>query len=385
MWRGRCPCWPSDSDSEGRVRPRCRAALRSQRHLFSPTRVACDTAPDYDDDSEEERHFLWKIWRSSSTREVPSPTRQTIKSCTPRRRPVLSRGAPKACAAALLLMGLTAFAAISLAQKAQPSESELAKRPSGLTAKELLGSTQLTSAATQALLETVRQQETWQISLRAIPQNEKDLVRHTVEDTFATIRKAVETAGLAEELDSFALTEGQLDAFLSTMQHMADTRIQEIGSSLADAFGRYFQLEGTSAGKEGLKLHLLRALQPQIAEIRSLWREVKMGLLHGPGLGWGVSVDPSRLFMVRSFDPSHPYWPPPKLQCEAAGCVTEGAFEEARILLLQMEALLETFGMRVEVQETLWSLPAHRPVPFLAELLACKAEEPQPFQKVSCK
>eukprot|EP00913_Durusdinium_trenchii_P026705 g25054.t1 len=30
------------------------------------------------------------------------------------------------------------------------------------------------------------------------------------------------------------------------------------------------------------------------------------------------------------------------------------------------------------------SLPAHRPVPFLAELLACKAEEPQPFQKVSC-
>ncbi|CAK8987904.1 unnamed protein product [Durusdinium trenchii] len=356
MWRGRCPCWPSDSDSE-----------------------------DYDDDSEEERHFLWKIWRSSSTREVPSPTRQTIKSCTPRRRPVLSRGAPKACAAALLLMGLTAFAAISLAQKAQPSESELAKRPSGLTAKELLGSTQLTSAATQALLETVRQQETWQISLRAIPQNEKDLVRHTVEDTFATIRKAVETAGLAEELDSFALTEGQLDAFLSTMQHMADTRIQEIGSSLADAFGRYFQLEGTSAGKEGLKLHLLRALQPQIAEIRSLWREVKMGLLHGPGLGWGVSVDPSRLFMVRSFDPSHPYWPPPKLQCEAAGCVTEGAFEEARILLLQMEALLETFGMRVEVQETLWSLPAHRPVPFLAELLACKAEEPQPFQKVSCE
>lgn len=33
-------------------------AGRSQRHLFSPTRVACDTAPDYDDDSEEERRSV---------------------------------------------------------------------------------------------------------------------------------------------------------------------------------------------------------------------------------------------------------------------------------------------------------------------------------------
>ena len=49
-----------------------------------------------------------------------------------------------------------------------------------------------------------------------------------------------------------------------------------------------------------MTLFLLRSLQPLTAEIRALWSEVqinyrgdsavevKLGLLHGPGLGWGA-------------------------------------------------------------------------------------------------
>ena len=61
--------------------------------------------------------MLWRFWPAESRELSP----KTLKSCTPRRRPVLSRGAPKALGAALVLIGLTAFAAISLAQK-KPKE-----------------------------------------------------------------------------------------------------------------------------------------------------------------------------------------------------------------------------------------------------------------------
>eukprot|EP00435_Cladocopium_sp_Y103_P065987 s1620_g28.t1 len=76
-----------------------------------------------------------------------------------------------------------------------------------------------------------------------------------------------------------------------------------------------------------------------------------MGSLHGPGLGWGVSVDPSRLFLVQSFDPFQRYWPGNSdLLCKSlASCVQEGSHEEIRTLLLQMQALLRTFGLNLKV------------------------------------
>ena len=70
-----------------------------------------------------------------------------------------------------------------------------------------------------------------------------------------------------------------------------------------DGFGAFFaassRLSVDSEG-QGMTLFLLRSLQPLQAEIRALWSEaqmnfigegaveVKLGLLHGPGVGWGA-------------------------------------------------------------------------------------------------
>ena len=343
-----------------------------------------------DDDSDEEISFFSKLWRSSSGRELPSPSRRVadqVKACTPRRRPVLSRGAPKACAAALVLMGITSFAAISFAQKSQSSQSAKDQRPVGMTAREVVASEQLLSTASRAMLKTLKQEETWGASLRAIPEAQIELVEQMVKDAFANISIALQKAQMAEELDSFSLTEGQLEAMLNTIEHMADPRVQEIGSSVAKALKLYFEIEGPNAGKEGMKLHLLQALQPEINEIRSLWRQVKMGSLHGPGLGWGVSVDPSRLFLVRSYNPFERYDSFKSISlCQTLQlCVMEGSHEEARMVLLQMEALLTTFGMHLEVEKALAS-----PKPttsFLAMLMACqrvKSDDLEAFQRMSC-
>lgn len=341
----------------------------------------------YEDDSDEEVSFFSKFWRSSG-RELPSPRRvaDQVKACTPRRRPVLSRGAPKACAAALVLMGITSFAAISLAQKSQSSQSAKDQRPVGMTAREVVVSEQLLSTASRAMLKTLKQEETWGASLRAVPEAQIELVEQMVKDAFANISIALQKAQMAEELDSFSLTEGQLKAMLNTIEHMADPRVQEIGSSVAKALQLYFEIEGPNAGKEGMKLHLLQALQPEINEIRSLWRQVKMGSLHGPGLGWGVSVDPSRLFLVRSYNPFERYDSFKSVSlCDTLQlCVMEGSHEEARMVLLQMEALLTTFGMHLEVKKALASPST---TSFLAMLMACqrvKSDDLEAFQRMSC-
>lgn len=293
---------------------------------------------------------------------------------------MLSRGAPKACGAALVLLGITSFAAISLAQKSTPTESQLAKVPAGLTAEELLSSERLLSVASDALLKTWKQQETWPRSLQKAPE---ELVHHTVADAFANMSRTLKRLHISEELDSFSLTEGQLEAIRSTLAHLADPQVQDIGSTLAKGLKLYFEIEGENAGKEGMKLHLLQTLQPQIAEIRSLWREVKMGALHGPGLGWGVSVDPSRLFLVQSFDPFQRYWPTNSdLLCQSlASCVQEGSHEEIRTLLLQMQALLSTFGLNVQVAQAVPGGDGS----VLSELMACQSVDTlEAYQRMAC-
>ncbi|CAJ1394896.1 unnamed protein product [Effrenium voratum] len=312
--------------------------------------------------SEEREHFLWQFWRSSSPREVPS-----VKSCTPRRRPVLSRGAPKACAAGLVLMGITVFTAISLAQKQTP-QSDLDKQSAGMTAKDLLKSPRIVAAASGAF-QRVMVQANW--LHQSLPKERSQMVAKSTQQAFEQLRSEVLRRQLGQELDSFSLTRGQLDAFLSVQTHMSDMAIQEIGANVAKALEEYFSVEGEGAGKEGMRLYLLRALQPRILEIRRLWRKVDLGALHGPGLGWGVSVDPAKLYLVQTFDPFRRYWPPEPLPCSGNACVARGSFNQARVLLLQLQALLQTFGMRLEVANSLESFDAYK-MPFLSELLACR-------------
>ncbi|CAJ1337315.1 unnamed protein product, partial [Effrenium voratum] len=270
--------------------------------------------------------------RSSSPREVPS-----VKSCTPRRRPVLSRGAPKACAAGLVLM-----------------------------AKDLLKSPRIVAAASGAF-QRVMVQANW--LHQSLPKERSQMVAKSTQQAFEQLRSEVLRRQLGQELDSFSLTRGQLDAFLSVQTHMSDMAIQEIGANVAKALEEYFSVEGEGAGKEGMRLYLLRALQPRILEIRRLWRKVDLGALHGPGLGWGVSVDPAKLYLVQTFDPFRRYWPPEPLPCSGNACVARGSFNQARVLLLQLQALLQTFGMRLEVANSLESFDAYK-MPFLSELLA---------------
>ena len=213
--------------------------------------------------SEDVATGLSATWLWPSPREL-SP--KALAACTPRRRPVLSRGAPKACGAALVLMGLTAFAAISLAQK-RPSElgasgdwhvdvfgarSELSKRPAGLTAAELLRSEQLESAGSGALLETLAQQTAFlELSLHGATAEDTKLVRSTLAESFGNVSKALKAS--TEALDSFGLTQGQLEALLSAVRHMADQRVQDIGATVSAALASYFKVEGADAGKEAAR------------------------------------------------------------------------------------------------------------------------------------
>lgn len=132
------------------------------------------------------------------------------------------------------------------------ARSELSKRPAGLTAAELLRSEQLESAGSGALLETLAQQTAFlELSLHGATAEDTKLVRSTLAESFGNVSRALKAS--TEALDSFGLTQGQLEALLSAVRHMADQRVQDIGATVSAALASYFKVEGADAGKEAAR------------------------------------------------------------------------------------------------------------------------------------
>eukprot|EP00439_Symbiodinium_sp_Y106_P004568 s5942_g1.t1 len=278
-------------------------------------------------------------------------------------------------AAGLFLVGATVFAGISLSPKPPPSTSGDTK-PAGMTAEELLASSRILSVAasslTALLLQAPAESLFWSSDEANASRDAERLVEGAVRSTFQNISSSMQHhRHLAQELDSFSLTEGQLKAFASILEHLADPRVQDLGLAVAKALDQYFQ--GGVTGEQDVKLLLLQATQPRIVEIRELWHEVNLGALHGPGLGWGVAVNPANLFVLQSF--GHPVTYQPRQQEHSqAFWVAAATFEQARVLLLHLEALLRTFGMTINARGLLQSLSGSSE-PFLSELLACHSDD----------
>lgn len=175
-----------------------------------------------------------------------------------------------------------------------------------MTAEELLASSRILSVAASsltALLQVPAESLFWSSDEANSSRDTERFVQGAVRSTFQNISSSMQRHGhLAQELDSFSLTEGQLKAFVSILEHLADPRVQDLGLAVAKALDQYFQ--GGVTGEQDVKLLLLQATQPRIVEIRELWHEVNLGALHGPGLGWGVSVNPANLFVLQSFGQS---------------------------------------------------------------------------------
>ena len=76
-------------------------------------------------------------------------------------------------------------------------------------------------------------------------------VRSTLAESFGNVSRALKAS--TEALDSFGLTQGQLEALLSAVRHMADQRVQDIGATVSAALASYFKVEGADAGKEAAR------------------------------------------------------------------------------------------------------------------------------------
>jgi len=234
----------------------------------------------------------------------------------------------------------------------------------------------------------------------ALEDSDRKMVRAVAGAGFGNISLMLKrrAPGTAQKLDSFQLTEEQRDAVLRVVHHMGDPRVQSVGAELGAALHSFFQ--SPSADREGMELHIQRALQPRLGDLRRLRDEVIAAPLRGPGGGaasdrGSVTLDTKRMKIVRTYDDS---WklefdtsrPRPQRSQDGslykkrrrlvvAGAsddapkpfgVAGGVVEQASVILDQLKAVLGTFDIDIKVPHWLISLDG-RSESFLTELLSC--------------
>jgi len=295
--------------------------------------------------------------------------------------------------AALALVGLTAWAGHTVVSVPPPGarddretgswEPPPEQTPTHLTARNLLESAELADVATEQLMAAGHE---------TLSPEDRRMVHAVARAGFGNISLMLQSRepATARRLSSFQLTEEQKLSVLGVVRHMGDPRVQQVGRELTKALRDFLGTSSTDH-RADMELHIRRALQPRLAELRRLRDEVMASPLPRSagqlGGRWGVAINPDRMRVVKTFDnkwkfefdmsrPQRTMKVLPrrrlaegKEDAKPYG-VAGGVVEQARVLLDQLQAVLSRFDIETEVPGWVTSLDGTSR-PFLSDLLRC--------------
>jgi len=298
--------------------------------------------------------------------------------------------------AAVAAVSLTAYAGYQVWRSPPPGantnhfrlsmQHHLVLTPTGLTARKLLESPQLTAIASEQIMSTGN---------AALNDDDRQMVNSVASAGFGNLslmleRRAPDTA---RRLGAFQLSEEQASSVLGVVRHMSDARVQNLGRELTHALREFLHTSPTK-DRANMGLHVRQALQPRLEKIRRLRDEVippSLRRKQASGIqDWGLSLNTDQMRVVKSFDND---WQlefdmsrPKRVlgrQVHDQRRLTEKAtkpygvagavVEQARVTLDQLKAVLDQYGIQTEVPAWVSSFDGS-PRPFLWDLLKCVEE-----------
>jgi len=261
-----------------------------------------------------------------------------------------------------------------------PTSGHSVLTPTGVTARKLLESQQLTAIASEQIMSTGN---------AALNDDDRQMVNSVTSAGFGNLslmldRRAPE---IARRLSAFRMSEEQTSSVLGVVRHMSDARVQNLGRELTHALREFLHTLPTG-NRANMEMHVRQALQPRLEKIRRLRDEVIPPSLRRQKANgiqqWGLSLNTDQMRVVKSFNNE---WQlefdmsrPKRISGHEQRRLTEkttkpfgvagAVVEQARVVLDQLKAVLDQFGIQAEVPDWVSSFDGS-PRPFLWDLLTC--------------
>merc|ERR1719410_1237967 len=141
----------------------------------------------------------------------------------------------------------------------------------------------------------------------ALNDDDRQMVNSVTSAGFGNLSLMLERRApeVARRLSAFELSQEQTSSVLGVVQHMSDSRVQNLGRELTHAL-RDFLHSAPTRDRANMEMHVRHALQPRLEHIRRLRDEVIPASLRRQQAGgmhhWGLSLNTDQMRVVNSFD-----------------------------------------------------------------------------------
>mmetsp|Transcript_125091 Transcript_125091/g.324948 ORF Transcript_125091/g.324948 Transcript_125091/m.324948 type:complete len:403 (-) Transcript_125091:257-1465(-) len=327
------------------------------------------------------------------SRSVSSASAREIGLIGSLPQPRLTPGAPRAIGVFIGLVALTAYAATHVSEIPPPGGAlaQVQHFADTISARMLLESPELAAIGADQLMAAGQRHG-------GLTHADRSMVHTVTKYGFGNISRSlhVRNPELAQQLDSVRLSPQQRDAVLGVVRHMSDLRVQNIGVQIATVLREFMN---TTEDRDGVKVRILKTLNPKLTEIRRLRDEVLPEALRGSGSAPGshglrVTLNPERMRIVKTFTDGwkleYSMSAPARLSqqtqrrrlrggADAATheddqgkrfAIAGGVVEQARVVLVLFKEILGKGGQNFEVPSWVTSLDGHK-APFISDLIMC--------------